>query len=94
MAAVLAIEVIYALPDRVWRVPLALPSGATVGDALGQADLASRVPGLEMAGLAVFGQTATPTTLLHDGDRVEILRPLQADPKQARRERARSTPRA
>jgi putative ubiquitin-RnfH superfamily antitoxin RatB of RatAB toxin-antitoxin module len=38
--------------------------------------------------LAVFGRAATPATVLHDGDRIELLRPLLADPKQRRRERA------
>lgn len=85
------VEVVYALPERCWRVPLTLPEGATVADALAAAAMESRVPGLvlDFARLAVFGQKAGPATVLHDRDRVEILRPLQADPKQARRERAR-----
>lgn len=92
MAGVLRIEVAYALPDRCWRVALALPAGARVADALAAADLPSKVPGLvvDPAMLAVFGRTATLETPLHDGDRVEVLRPLRADPKQARRERAKS----
>lgn len=96
MDAALAVEVIYALPDRCWRVPLRLPAGATVADALAAADLPSRVPGIEVdpEGLAVFGQAATPATALHDGDRVEVLRPLTVDPKQARRRRAGASGRA
>ena len=90
MDAVLRVEVVYALPERCWRVPLQLPAGATVADALAAADLTSRVPGIEVdpEGLAVFGQPATLATKLHDGDRVEVLRPLKVDPKQARRRRA------
>lgn len=90
MDASLAVEVIYALPDRCWRVPLRLPAGATLADALAAADLPSRVPDIEVdpEGLAVFGQAATLATKLHDGDRVEVLRPLKVDPKQARRRRA------
>jgi putative ubiquitin-RnfH superfamily antitoxin RatB of RatAB toxin-antitoxin module len=42
----------------------------------------------DAACLAVFGRAATPATRLHAGDRIEILRPLLADPKQRRRERA------
>ena len=86
----LSIEVVYALPDRCWRVPLRLPEGATVADALAAADLPARIPGVEVdpEGLAIFGQPATPEARLHDGDRVEVLRPLQVDPKQARRRRA------
>jgi putative ubiquitin-RnfH superfamily antitoxin RatB of RatAB toxin-antitoxin module len=41
-------------------------------------------PGL----LAVFGRLVTPASALHEGDRIEVLRPLLADPKQRRRERA------
>lgn len=86
----LAIEVVYALPDRAWRIALQLPAGATVADALAAADLPSRIPGIEVdpGALAVFGQAARPETRLHPGDRVEVLRPLLADPKQARRRRA------
>jgi uncharacterized protein len=41
------------------------------------------------AGFAVFGENRSLQSPLEDGDRVEILRPLQADPKEARRQRAR-----
>jgi uncharacterized protein len=40
-------------------------------------------------GVGVFGKLVTPDTRLRDGDRVEIYRPLIADPKEARRERAK-----
>ncbi len=92
MAGPLRIEVVYALPDRCWRVAVALPAGACVADALAAADLPASVPGLVLddSMLAIFGRTATPGSRLHDGDRVEVLRPLLADPKQARRERAKS----
>ena len=86
----LQVEVCYALPERDWRVPLSLPAGATVADALDAADMPSRIAGLvvDPAHLAVFGRLVGPADVLADGDRVEILRPLLADPKQARRERA------
>ncbi|MGH8313045.1 MAG: RnfH family protein, partial [Gammaproteobacteria bacterium] len=38
--------------------------------------------------LGIFGRAVVPQQLLRDGDRVEIYRPLQVDPKQARRKRA------
>lgn len=96
MAGELRVEVAYALPDRCWRVAVVLPAGARVADALAAADLPGKVPGLVVDPdmLAVFGRTATPETRLHDGDRVEVLRPLRADPKQARRERAKSAGRS
>ncbi len=91
MAALIQVTVVYALAHRCWTVALALPSGSRVADALAAADMPSRVPGLvvDADDLAVFGHTADSQTPLHDGDRVEVLRPLLADPKQARRERAR-----
>ena len=87
----IAVEVAYALPDRAWRVPLRLPAGATVADALAAADLPAKVPGLVVDEdcLAIFGRAVTPGDALRDGDRVEVLRPLLVDPMQARRRRAR-----
>ena len=89
--ASLRVQVVYALPERCWTFELRLPEGVRVADALAQVNLAERLPAVTVDPdrLAVFGQTATLETRLHDGDRVEILRPLLADPKQARRQRAR-----
>jgi putative ubiquitin-RnfH superfamily antitoxin RatB of RatAB toxin-antitoxin module len=86
----LAVEVLRAWPGRVESIRLRLPAGASVGDALASAAAqgftaaAEAAPGM----LAIFGRLATPATALHDGDRIELLRPLLADPKQRRRERA------
>ena len=90
-AQVLHVQVVYALPERCFTIALELAPGACVADALAKADLARAIPGVEVdpSRLAVFGRTASPDTALHDGDRVEVLRPLVADPKQARRRRAR-----
>ncbi len=87
----LRVQVVYALPERCWTFVVLLPAGANVGDALEKADLAATLPevAVDPERLAVFGRTASLQTRLHDGDRVEILRPLVADPKQARRQRAR-----
>ncbi len=89
--AALRVQVVYALPARCWTFAVVLAEGANVADALAEARLAANLPGVDVdpARLAVFGKTATLATRLHDGDRVEILRPLVADPKQARRQRAR-----
>ncbi len=86
----LAVEVVYALPRKAWSIALELPEGATVADALAAADLPGRVPGavVDAESLAIFGRAVTPGTRLRGGDRVEVLRPLQVDPKQARRQRA------
>lgn len=87
----IGVEVVFALPERCWRVALRLPVGATVADALSAADLPSRIPGgLDLAelGLGMHGHALTTTAVLADGDRVELLRPLVADPKEARRRRS------
>jgi len=79
------VEVIRALgPAAIERVMLELPAGARVADAV-------RLSGLdapELAGTAVHGERVTPEHVLHDGDRLELLRALVIDPKQARRRRA------
>jgi putative ubiquitin-RnfH superfamily antitoxin RatB of RatAB toxin-antitoxin module len=84
----LAVEVVYALPERCWRASVRLPAPATVGQAIAAAHLDA--PGLvvDPARLAVFGRAVTPDSPLRDGDRVEILRPLLVDPKDARAQRA------
>ena len=78
------IEVVLAWPRRAESVRLEMPLGATVGEAVA----ASGLPLEAVAAWAVHGVRAEPGTLLRDGDRVELLRPLQADPKEARRRRA------
>jgi putative ubiquitin-RnfH superfamily antitoxin RatB of RatAB toxin-antitoxin module len=88
MTDVLAVEVVYALPERCWSAVVRLPAPATVGQAIAAAALDA--PGLviDPARLAVFGRAVTPESPLRDGDRVEILRPLLIDPKDARANRA------
>mgnify|MGYP001544786280 CR=1 FL=1 len=78
------VEVVRAWPHRHESKSLSLPEGASVADALA----ASGWNDGDCAGVAVFGVRAMPGQLLVDGDRVEVLRRLQADPKDARRRRA------
>jgi putative ubiquitin-RnfH superfamily antitoxin RatB of RatAB toxin-antitoxin module len=85
------VEVVYSLPAKCWRTRLELPAGSCVGDAISASGFEQRIPDLviDPAAVGVFGQLRALDAPLRDGDRVEIYRPLQADPKQARRERAR-----
>jgi putative ubiquitin-RnfH superfamily antitoxin RatB of RatAB toxin-antitoxin module len=87
---IVRVEVVFALPERYWSVHLELAGGATVAEALTLSGIESLVPSMEIdpARLAIFSRPAQMSTRLHDGDRLEILRPLLADPKQSRRERA------
>lgn len=88
MAAEIEIEVVYAMPDAQDVVRLVLMPGATVDAAIERSGLARRhrLSGLESVG--IHGRLATRDALLETGDRVEIYRPLLADPKQVRRRRA------
>ncbi|MDT3500709.1 RnfH family protein [Stenotrophomonas maltophilia] len=78
------VEVVLAWPQRVLSRRLQLEEGATVADAIAAALEGS--DGCPAA--AVHGVLARPQQALLDGDRVELLRPLQADPKDNRRRRA------
>jgi putative ubiquitin-RnfH superfamily antitoxin RatB of RatAB toxin-antitoxin module len=83
------IEVVYARQEEQVVIALTVPAGTTAGGAVERSGLAARFP--EITGdlkLGVFGKAVTAETPLAPGDRVEIYRPLTADPKQARRGRA------
>lgn len=84
----IVVEVVLALPGRqtVRRVPL--PAGSTVEDALAASGLAEEFRSLGSGRVGIHGKAVPGKTLLRDGDRVEIYRPLQADPKDLRRLRA------
>ena len=80
----LAVEVIEAWPRTFRSTPLRMRPGATVADALAAAGIAPEA----YPAVAVFGERVALDHALAEGDRVELLRPLQADPKDARRRRA------
>jgi putative ubiquitin-RnfH superfamily antitoxin RatB of RatAB toxin-antitoxin module len=90
----LRIEVTYALPLKQWRVLLRLPPGSTVADAIERSNLALTIRDLRVDDdhVGIFSRPATLATELRDGDRVEIYRPLQCDPKEVRRQRAAREP--
>ena len=85
------VEVAVAWPEVQVSVSLQLPQGATVADAISASGLAERFPELEISPdrLGVFAELRRPEDVLKPGDRVEIYRPLKADPKEIRREMAR-----
>jgi putative ubiquitin-RnfH superfamily antitoxin RatB of RatAB toxin-antitoxin module len=84
------IEVVYALPHEEDAVKLRLEPGASAADALRASGILARHPELARGGhtLGIYGSVVAPQTRLADGDRVEVYRPLFADPKEARRRRA------
>lgn len=87
----LRVSVVYAGESDQAEVALELPEGSTIADAVAASGVATRFPGIDIvaAGVGIWYRLREPYTLLSDGDRVEIYRPLKVDPKQARRERAR-----
>lgn len=87
------VSVVYAEPDRAFNVELILPKGSRVVDAIEKSGIRVMLPGNAVRDdrLGIFARKASPDTLLRDGDRVEIYRPLKVDPKEARRKRARET---
>lgn len=84
MPASLRVQVVRGWPRRFEAVDLVLPAGATVADAVA----ASGYGAEGLGGFAIHGGRVVVSTLLRDGDRVELLRPLEVDPKEARRRRA------
>lgn len=84
----LEVEVAWALPDQQVIVPLRVPAGTTAAAAVRRVE--ERIPaGLGIEDLGVFGRRVKAEHVLVDGDRVELYRPLKADPKDIRRELAR-----
>lgn len=86
----MTVEVAYATPDKQVIVPLRVTRGCTAIEAVNASAIADQFDGLDVssAKLGVFGQLVPVDRELREGDRVEIYRPLIADPKQVRKERA------
>jgi putative ubiquitin-RnfH superfamily antitoxin RatB of RatAB toxin-antitoxin module len=87
--ATIAVTVAYAAPCVELLVAVTVPAGATVNDAIVQSDIVARYL-LDPSQLeaAIFGQRVQRDTPLAHGDRIELTRPLLADPKRVRRKRA------
>lgn len=85
------VEVAYALPDRQRLLSLDVPRGCTAGQAVKRSGILAEFPEIDLGEqpLGIFGRRCSQDQPLRDGDRVEIYRPLKADPKEARRELAR-----
>ncbi len=80
------VEVIYALPEEQVLRAVSLPAGSTAAAALAASGLFEAFPQLrsQVLKLAVFGRMTHLDQCLRDGDRLEVLRELQADPKLSR----------
>ena len=89
MADALSVSVVYATPDMEVCLSVQLTAGSTIADAIRASGLAEKVPGIDVAALkaGLWGKLKPATTILHEGDRVEVYRPLKADPNTARQHR-------
>lgn len=84
------VEVAYALPDRQALLNVRLAEDATVEDAIRASGVLDAFPEIDLARnkVGIFSKLVKPNEKLRDRDRVEIYRPLIADPKEVRRKRA------
>lgn len=90
MNDLISVEVIYALPQTQTLLTVKLPMGSTVAEAIklsGILDKHAEID-LDKNKLGIFGKLSKADTVLRYKDRVEIYRPLRADPKEIRRKRA------
>jgi len=89
-ADVIQVEVAYACADRQVVLAVDVPMDASVERAIRDSGILARFPEIDLARQAVgiFGARVALDDMVHAGDRVEIYRPLQVDPKEARRRRA------
>ena len=87
----ISVEVVLAMPERQELVALEIAEGATLADAIAASGLPEIFEGFEVdpSMVGIFSEKASLDQVLRDGDRVEIYRPLIADPKEVRRQRAR-----
>lgn len=85
-----SIEVVYALPHEQVLLELQVPPDTTVAEAIQLSGILQTYPDIDLARnkFGIFGKLTQAEAMLRDKDRVEIYRPLRADPKEVRRKRA------
>ncbi|MCS2164950.1 RnfH family protein [Scandinavium manionii] len=90
MSAKLTVEVVYALPEKQYLHKVSLEEGATVEQAIVASGLMRLRPEIDLTSnkVGIWSRAVKLQDAVHDGDRVEIYRPLIADPKALRRQRA------
>ena len=86
----LHVQVCYATPERQILLDLSVPEGTSLQDAIVQSGMLTQVPEIDLrvSRVGIYGKQKTLDTVLREHDRVEIYRPLIADPKESRRKRA------
>ncbi len=91
MADEFDVEVVYATPERQKLIALRVPAGTTAIEAIERSNIRDEFPDMvvDEKALGIFSRKVSPDYELQPGDRVEIYRPLIADPKEIRRQRAK-----
>lgn len=86
----IAVEVAYALPDHQTLLRVKVPEGTTAEEAVRQSGMLDKHPEIDLAAskVGIFAKPVPSSRVLREGDRVEIYRPLIADPKAVRKQRA------
>jgi uncharacterized protein len=90
MSDMINIEVVYALPEEQLLLKRSVPMGTTVAVAIRSSGVLDKHPEIDLDKnkLGIFGKLTKADAVLRDKDRIEIYRPLIADPKEIRRKRA------
>lgn len=90
MPETISVEVVYPLPQKQEIFTVRLAAGASVRQAIEASGVLQKYPEIDLSKnkLGVFAKLAKPDAVLRDKDRVEIYRPLIADPKEVRKQRA------
>jgi uncharacterized protein len=86
----ISVEIIYIKPGSQNSLTLQIPPGSNISQAINRSGLLQRFPEIDLAinKVGVFSKIKQLDAVLCNGDRIEIYRPLLADPKEARRQRA------
>lgn len=90
MSEQINIEVVYALSHEQALLKVRVPQNSTVADAIRLSGILEKYPDIDISKnkLGIFGKLSKADAILRDKDRIEIYRPLIADPKEIRRQRA------
>jgi len=86
----ITVEVAYAKPDVQTIIPLSVPQGTTAEEAVVQSGILESYPEIDLdkTKIGIFSKICKRDAVLREKDRVEIYRPLIADPKEMRKLRA------
>ncbi|EKD76928.1 MAG: hypothetical protein ACD_42C00532G0008 [uncultured bacterium] len=86
------ITISYATPEKQVEIAITVADNCTVAQAIAFSKITDQFPKIKISdnSVGIFGKCVTLNTIVHDGDRVEIYRPLIMDPKEARRAKARN----